>query len=186
MVWLPVVVPAISGQQQRRSLTLRNVGIAEKWFPVGETSYNPLSVSVASGTADFTVRVRTGIFDPGGAIPTDAVSRTWYVHANTVTNGVTMKCQYGTQPGELTGTANVQPASMELLQSDYTTWHLVPGNAAILSIPSAGPSFTITTATTITVNNSPVPYALGTSGTVFLAPGLVIKCGQSISPAAIL
>ncbi len=152
-------------------LTLNNI-TTSKTFPIGETTYNPLVISSGSGN-NFSARVRTGIFDPNGAIPTDAVNRTWYIMASAVTPGVTVTYQYSNNAGELTGTAVTQPANMELLQSDYITWSLSVGNTSIVSTP--GPPYTVTTTTAIPINNSLVPYALGVTGTMFLPVDCIIS-----------
>ncbi len=137
-----------------------------KVFPIGETTYNPLTIASTSGV-DFSARVRTGIYDPSGAIPTDAVNRTWYISASAVTPLVTVTYQYSSTAGELTGSASAQPQLMEILQSDYTTWHLSAGNNNIMSVGSD--PWTVTSAATMTINNSPYPYAVGVKGTIFLS-----------------
>lgn len=154
-------------------LKLNLVGSTAKVFPIGETTYNPLEISFGND-ADYSARVRTGIVDPNGAIPTDAVNRTWYIHASTTTPGVTVKYQYSNNGGELTGAAATQPTSMEILQSDFTTWHLSVGNTTIMSTP--GPPHTITSAAGLTINNTPVPYTLGVTGTIILSVDCIISC----------
>lgn len=154
-------------------LKLNLVGSTAKVFPIGETTYNPLEISFGND-ADYSARVRTGIVDPNGAIPTDAVNRTWYIHASTTTPGVTVKYQYSNNGGELTGAAATQPASMEILQSDFTTWHLSVGNTTIMSTP--GPPHTVTSAVGLTINNTPVPYTLGVTGTIILSVDCIISC----------
>lgn len=155
------------------ALKLNSIGGTAKVFPIGETTYNPLEISNGSD-ADYSARVRTGILDPNGAIPTDAVNRTWYIHASATTPGVTVKYQYSNNAGELTGTAITQPASMEILQSDFTTWHLSVGNTTIMSTP--GPPHTVTSAVGVTINNTPVPYSLGVTGTIILSVDCIISC----------
>ncbi|MBL7723006.1 MAG: T9SS type A sorting domain-containing protein [Chitinophagaceae bacterium] len=154
-------------------LKLNSIGSTAKVFPIGETTYNPLEISTGSN-ADYSARVRTGIVDPNGAIPTDAVNRTWYIHASATTPGVTVKYQYSNNGGELTGAAATQPASMEILQSDFTTWHLSVGNTTIMSTP--GPPYTVTSAVGLTINNTPVPYTLGVTGTIILSVDCIISC----------
>jgi len=154
-------------------LKLNSIDVTAKVFPIGETTYNPLEISNGSN-ADYSARVRTGIVDPNGAIPTDAVNRTWYIHASATTPVVTVKYQYSNNAGELTGTAVTQPASMEILQSDFTTWHLSVGNTTIMSTP--GPPHTVTSAVGLTINNTPVPYTLGVTGTVILSIDCIISC----------
>lgn len=155
------------------ALKLNSIDVTAKFFPIGETTYNPLEISNGSN-ADYSARVRTGIVDPNGAIPTDAVNRTWYIHASATTPGVTVKYQYSNNAGELTGAAVTQPASMEILQSDFTTWHLSVGNTTIMSTP--GPPHTVTSAVGLTINNTPVPYSLGVTGTVILSIDCIISC----------
>lgn len=154
-------------------LKLNSIDATAKVFPIGETTYNPLEISNGNN-ADYSARVRTGIVDPNGAIPTDAVNRTWYIHASATTPGVTVKYQYSNNAGELTGTAITQPASMEILQSDFTTWHLSVGNTTIMSTP--GPPHTVTSAVGLTINNTPVPYSLGVTGTIILSVDCIISC----------
>lgn len=156
-------------------LKLNSIDVTAKVFPIGETTYNPLEISNGNN-ADYSARVRTGIVDPNGAIPTDAVNRTWYIHTSAPmpTTGVTVKYQYSNNAGELIGTAVTQPASMEILQSDFTTWHLSVGNTTIMSIP--GPPHTVTSAVGLTINNTPVPYTLGVTGTVILSIDCIISC----------
>lgn len=154
-------------------LKLNSIDATAKVFPIGETTYNPLEISNGNN-ADYSARVRTGILDPNGAIPTDAVNRTWYIHASATTPAVTVKYQYSNNAGELTGTAITQPASMEILQSDFTTWHLSVGNTTIMSTP--GPPHTVTSAVGLTINNTPVPYSLGVTGTIILSVDCIISC----------
>ncbi|HMU47755.1 MAG TPA: T9SS type A sorting domain-containing protein [Chitinophagaceae bacterium] len=155
-------------------LTLNTISTS-KLFPVGETTYNPVTISSTSGN-NFSVRARTGIYDPGPAtaIPTDAVYRTWYINANAVTNNVTVTFQYSNNPGELTANAATQPNSMEILQSDYIAWHLSPGNTTIMSA-GANP-YTVTNAAALQINDVPIPYALGVTGTIFLSVDCIITC----------
>src|SRR5690606_6023800 len=101
-----------------------------KVFPIGETSFNPLTISTGSGIAAITARVRSGIFDPSGPVPADAVMRTWYLKSSAPVNAE-LSFQYASTAGELTGAAAAQPTTMELLQSDQVTWHVVPGNSAL-------------------------------------------------------
>lgn len=155
------------------ALKLNSIDATAKVFPIGETTYNPLEISQGNN-ADYSARVRTGIVDPNGAIPTDAVNRTWYIHASATTTGVTVNYQYSNNAGELTGTAITQPASMEILQSDFTTWHLSVGNTTIMSTP--GPPHTVTSAVGLTINSTPVPYSLGVTGTIILSVDCIISC----------
>lgn len=157
-------------------LTLNNISATPKTFPIGETTYNPVTITSPASTANFSARVRTGIYDPGPltAIPTDAVNRTWYINASAVTDDVTVTFQYSNNPGELTGTATTQPASMEILQSDYTTWHLSPGNNTVMS--AGNNPYTVTNVAALQINDIPIPYALGVTGTIFLSVDCIITC----------
>lgn len=146
------------------TLTINGVGAGPIVFPIGSTTYNP--VTLANGSSNnFSARVADGILDPSGAIPVDAVLRTWYIGANVNTAGVTVTYQYATadcSPG-----ASAQPLTMQIMQSDYTTWHLSAGNGAIAAI---GPApWTVTSAATLNISNSLIPYTLGVSGTAILA-----------------
>lgn len=147
------------------TLTINGVGAGPIVFPIGNTTYNP--VTIANGSSNnFSARVANGILDPNGAIPVDAVLRTWYIGANVNTAGVTVTYQYATadcSPG-----ASLQPLTMEILQSDYSTWHLSAGNGAILAL-GADPAWTVTSAATLNISNSLIPYTLGVSGTAILA-----------------
>lgn len=146
-------------------LTLPAIGVTAETFPIGNTSYNPLVISIGNN-ADFSARVATGINDPNGAIPTDAVQRTWYINASANTSGVSVTYQYNL--AECVNAAATQPANMEILQSDYAIWHLVPGNTSILSV-GADPYTVSGTGMTIANAVGGTPYALGVSGTVILS-----------------
>ncbi|MBL7732818.1 MAG: hypothetical protein JNM88_16700, partial [Chitinophagaceae bacterium] len=74
-------------------LTIEAIGAAPRSFPIGNTAYNPLIITNGSGN-NFSARVANGINDPNGAIPTDAVQRTWYINASANTPGVDITYQY--------------------------------------------------------------------------------------------
>ena len=158
------------------SLTLRNVTAAGKQFPVGESSFNPLFVSLATGSNDITARVRSGIHDPSGAIPADAVMRTWYLNSASSAVHANIIFGFGNSPGELTGTSLLQPRTMQLLQSDNSTWHLASGNTALNSTAMPGPFYQVSTTAPVSFGPGTVPFALGSSGTVILPSALFVSC----------
>lgn len=146
------------------TLTKNGIGASTVIFPIGNLTYNPIAISNGSNN-NFSARVALGIVDPTGAIPVDAVERTWYIGANVVTAGVTIGFEYNTSdcsPG-----ATAQPLTMQIMQSDYTTWHLSLGNGAILATSPA--PWTVTSVAPLTINNGLIPYTLGVSGTAILA-----------------
>lgn len=139
-------------------LRLNTVDAAGKIFPIGNTSYNPLVISNGSN-ADYSARVITGIV-PLPAFPTFGVNRTWEINASTPTSGVNVNFQYALS--DVNAGALPQPQNMEILLYSGSAWSIIPGNGSIF--PSGTDPYTITTAATLTISDSPVPYALGKSG----------------------
>lgn len=148
-------------------LTLRNVGPAGKLFPIGDETYNPVTVAISGDTKDISAVVRAGIWNPEIPIPSDAVNRTWNISANELTQAM-VSFQYGNSPGELIGAAIPQPVPMELLQSDGETWHLSGGNTSLLPTILPGPVYRVTTNTPIGISTTSTAFALGRSGTIIL------------------
>jgi hypothetical protein len=131
-----------------------------KLFPIGNTTYNPLVIEHAgTNLLEYYARVENGINSPGPLLPTYGINRTWYIGASAVVPSTNITFLYAAadaNPGVLPDEA------MEILRSDYTAWSILPGNSNIL--PVGTNPYTVTTATAITVNNSPDPYAIGKTG----------------------
>lgn len=138
------------------ALTLQTVGAGGKIFPIGNTSYNPLTVTNGNNE-NFTARVQTGI-NPAIAFPSYGVNRTWSVHASNNTTA-TLRFQYSAADAN----PNVIPGGdIEILQHTGVAWSIIPGNGII---PAAGVNpYTVTSLTNLPVSNSAVPYALGKAG----------------------
>jgi len=129
-------------------------------FPFGPTanSYNPVTISSGNG-ADYSVRVEQ-VINPAIALPTYAINRTWYLQSSVVTAGVGLKFQYASADANA-GAAQPQP--MEFLLYSGNAWSVINGNTN-LAPSGADPSWTITSSSGITVNNSSTPFALGVNG----------------------
>ncbi|MFN8291488.1 MAG: T9SS type A sorting domain-containing protein [Chitinophagaceae bacterium] len=140
------------------SLVLNSVGAGGKVFPVGYTSYNPVTITNGSNQ-HYTVRVENGIV-PGIAFPTNGINRTWTISAGSTTPGVTVAFQY--RGADANTGAAPQPLPMEILMYAGVAWNLLPGQTNIT--PGGADPYTVTSAATMTINNIATPYALGKSG----------------------
>lgn len=131
--------------------------VSTKIFPIGNTSYNPITISNGGGVNNFSARVETGI-NPGPLLPTYGINRTWNIYASAVTTNVTVAFQYA----GIDANAGVpQPQAMEILLYSGA-WSIIAGNTSIN--PTGSDPYVVTTTTALTINNSSVPYALGKSG----------------------
>ncbi len=155
-------------------LKIPGIGAGPIIFPIGinATSWNPVTIAAGNGV-DYSARVETGI-SPVIAFPTYGINRTWNLMASVVNPGVTVSFQYAA--ADANAGVLPQPQLMEILQTDgVTTWSIIPGNTNI-NPAGADPSFVITTSSPLTINNSPVPYALGKKGGWILPVGYFIAC----------
>ncbi|MCX6319657.1 MAG: T9SS type A sorting domain-containing protein [Bacteroidetes bacterium] len=154
------------------ALTLDNVTTTGNFY-IGPdaSSYNPVTITSGSGNS-FTARVAGSINDPSVAIPADAVLRTWYLQssANTSVGASFVYANAHCSPG-----ASAQPLTMELLQSDYLAWSLSAGNTAITPT-GADPAWTVSTMSNLNLTTTPIPFAIGVSGTAILAAPCRIVC----------
>ena len=139
-------------------LRLNTIDVSGKTFPIGSTSYNPLVISNGSN-ADYSARVVNGIV-PLPAFPTFGVDRTWVINASTPTSSVNVIFQYALS--DVNTGALPQPQNMEILLHSGSAWSIIAGNGSIM--PVGGDPYTVNTSTALTINNSPVRYALGKSG----------------------
>ena len=147
---------------------LVHTSVTNKTFPIGNTSYNPITISNGQSN-NFNARVATGINDPAVAFPTYGINRTWYIGASSVTPSVTVAFQYaGTDAG-----INVSPTeTMELLMSDYIAWSILVGNNSIT--PTGSDPYTVTSTTGLSINNTPNPFAIGKAGGYILPLDCII------------
>jgi len=168
-------------------LAMDVIGSGAVSFPIGPTadSLNTLTITDNSVSGNiFYVSVKQGINDPPVAFPTYGINRTWYIRSSAViANSVDVVFQYaGTDanPGVL------QPVEMELLQSDYTAWSIIAGNAIL--IPAGTDPYTVATITDLTTNDdAPIPYALGRSGGWILPIDCIISTkAQKINNTGII
>lgn len=137
-------------------LTLNTVGAAGKTFPIGNTSYNPLTITNGNNE-NFSARVQTGI-NPAIAFPSYGINRTWNIHASGNTTA-TIRFQFTAADAS----ANVVlPGDIEILQNTGVAWSIIPGNGIIPAV-GANP-YSVTSLTNIPISNTAVPYALGKSG----------------------
>ncbi|HMK26824.1 MAG TPA: T9SS type A sorting domain-containing protein [Chitinophagaceae bacterium] len=156
---------------------------AFKDFPIGNTSYNPLRITNGSlSAADFNARVETGINNPSIAFPTYGVNRTWYIGASAITANVTVRYQYAAAELGI----NISPSDLvEILQSDYATWSIIPGNTGISQVGSD--PYTVTSLTGLTINSSAMPYAIGKNGGWILPIDCIISTrAQKINNTGII
>ena len=143
------------------ALKILSVGAGPVTFPIGPsaTTYNPVRISNPILSADFSARVESGINNPPIAFPTFGINRTWYVGASGIRTGVIMGfTYYGIDANP--GVSPTEP--MELLQSNYSIWSIIPGNTNL--IPVGSDPYAVTAATAITINSSLIPYAIGKTG----------------------
>lgn len=138
------------------SLVLNSIGAGGKFFPIGYDSYNPLTITNGSNQ-NYTVRVENNIV-PGIAFPGFGINRTWNISAGSTTPGVTVAFQYAGADANV----NVpQPQPMEIMMYNVA-WNILTGQTNIS--PSGSDPYTITSASTMTINNTATPYAIGKAG----------------------
>jgi hypothetical protein len=165
------------------SLTIRSVGAGPVDFPVGPSADSLNTVKISDGgSKNITIRVNKDIV-PGIAFPSFGINRTWNIKASAVVSGVTMAFQYASNDANV----NVpQPQAMEFLMYSGSVWNIMPGNSN-LAPTGADPAWLVTTASTITINNSSTPYALGKNGTEILPLDFFITCkAQKVNNAALI
>ena len=137
-------------------LTLNTVNAGGKFFPIGNTSYNPLLVLNGNGE-NFSARVQTGI-NPAVAFPSYGVNRTWHVFASGNTTA-TLHFQFAA--ADASAGVNL-PGDIEILQHSAVAWSVIPGNGIR---PTVGTNpYTVSTVNNIPIGNTAVAYALGKSG----------------------
>jgi len=145
------------------TLTLNAIAPASfKDFPIGNSSYNPIRITndVLNVTTDFSARVEDAI-NPGIALPTYGINRTWNINASAVTPKVLVRFQYATADANPSA---VPPQNMEILQFSGAAWNILPGQT---NIPPGGadPSWTITSNVAgINISTIPIPFVLGVNG----------------------
>ncbi|MBI5856912.1 MAG: T9SS type A sorting domain-containing protein [Sphingobacteriales bacterium] len=154
---------------------LKQISVNNLAFPIGNSSYNPVTISNAGGTNNFYARVQDGII-PSIAFPTYGINRTWSVYSSANTSGVTAAFQYR---GVDANAGVPQPQNMELLiNTDPITpgpWSIVAGNGTLT--PSGTDPYVVTTLTSLTIStSSQVGYALGKSGGWILPVDCIISC----------
>lgn len=151
-------------------LRMNGVG-GTRVFPVGVTSINPLYINNGN-LADYSVRVENGI-SPAIAFPTYGINRTWSVFASAVTPGVELGFMYAA--ADANAGATPQPQNMEVLAYTGSAWSITTGNTSIT--PTGTDPYLVTTpvAGYLSINTSPIPYALGISGGWILPIDCVIS-----------
>lgn len=150
-------------------LTLQAI-LTNKTFPIGNTTYNPLVITTASGN-DFSARVENGI-NPPLALPINsiyAVQRTWNIFASANTASVQVTYQYGS--GDFGSGVNATDV-MEILQHTGAVWSILQQNR-----PQSGsdPYQVSSTVAGLSIATTSTPYLIGKSGGFVLPIDCIIS-----------
>jgi hypothetical protein len=156
------------------SLTIKSVGAGPVNFPVGPSadSLNTLKIT-NGGSSDYSLKINKDII-PSIAFPTYGINRTWNLKASVLTAGVTVGFQYETTDAN----TNVpQPQNMEILMNTNPgpVWNIMAGNGSIAPSGPA-PTWLVTSATALSINNIFTPYAIGKAGGYILPLDCIISC----------
>jgi hypothetical protein len=160
-------------------LTLNSIAAAggTKTFPLGVTSYNPLTIqnNDATQTTNFSARLENGI-SPAIAFPTYGIQRTWSIIATDIVTAADLTFQYASADA---GINAAQPQPMEVLMNVGGTWNVITGQQNIAP-GGADPAWTINTNLTgVPINTVLTPYALGIDGGYILPIDCIIACRSS-------
>ena len=131
-------------------------------FPIGNTTYNPVSITNKTGTTDdFSVRVDDAVYANGlngSTITRSRVNRTWQISKNNPTanagNGVDFTFQWNTahESGSIT--------SYQLNHHNGTTWNLAAGTGTTESVSGTNPKVLTFTGYKGTFS----PFSIGAAG----------------------
>lgn len=155
------------------ALILKNI-TTERVFPIGHSTYNPLSISHTGAATDFSARVNDGI-NPAIAVPTYGIQRTWYIKAESAMAVPNVSVSY--QYAAVAAGATVLPdEAMEILQNDGIAWSIISGNDNIQPT-GTDPAWKVSTTMPVVVNNASfTPYVIGKKGGWILPINCIISC----------
>jgi Secretion system C-terminal sorting domain len=138
----------------------RSVSTADIAFPVGKTTYTPITINQASGTDDYTVRVRDGIDPTHPLLGIGAVTKEWNISRTTGnTTAATIKAEWTSTTDEGIGFAC---ATARLLHHNGTIWEALPASGTTTTCATGVRSLTKTGVTTFS------PFAVGVATAVVL------------------
>jgi hypothetical protein len=126
-------------------------------FPVGNSNYNPVTITNNTGAADdFSVRVLDAVYltgNSGAELTTPRVNATWDINKQTANAGSGVDFEFTWNSGQETGTMN----EYQLNHFNNSTWELAAG-------VSAAPTGTVTkTLTHSSYTGTFSPFAIGNS-----------------------
>jgi hypothetical protein len=131
-------------------------------FPIGNSTYNPVSITNKTGTADdFSVRIDDAVYAnglSGTEVTRDRVNRTWQISKTSPTanagNGVDFTFQWNT--AHESGTI----ATYQLNHHNGTTWNLAAGVGTTESVSGTNPKVLTFTGYKGTFS----PFSIGSAG----------------------
>ncbi len=139
-------------------------------FAIGDSTQNILYVNNGNN-ADYYAQVKEGITPPVG-FPSWGVRRTWNIYASAVTTNVQLTFYFSSSDEDLQLSVRPPPPPLEVLEYTGGAWNIIPGNQNLIPIPT----WYLISNSTITINNSSVPYALGLSGGYILPLDCIVSC----------